>query len=489
MGLANAILTARQKSVGANSVIGTAGDATIDARRIGVAYRPYLARGIVSGFNARIASAGGTISLNDLDRLQEPLEALIRSSVWAKLAVLWVPMGDQLAASLVPIIGNNFTVGGTVTYTQTTGVTGDGTTGYINTNYNPNTAGLSATNYGLGVYVTKITLNGIVAGTASGLNTFIGASGVGQVSSINGISSGANGGPQSPRLCSAQVNGANAEFYVSGYKTATVAGSGAIPNSSLTVLSPTSPYFSTQTAAGFAVWKSALTQAEMVVLVTFFDAINTALMRNSYQPSLVAVGDSNTVGFGLGSPTTERWSALLAGSLGLTDDNRAVSGTCMSDNPTNVPIVSAGNWVTSRKIDQTIYRAGLLLAVCLGTNDDRCGVPIADYAADYETWLNYQLTAGTSTDQILLLSQPYTTDAASTPSRQEAQVAAVAGLAKKYNIGYFDLYNASKSTFVAADFQADYVHFSAAGHAKIYSLILQYIGTTYGSAVLRRIPW
>lgn len=73
------------------------------------------------------------------------IRSLINSGVWAKLDALYVFDGDNTQQSFLNIVQNlyNITQTGSGTFTAGVGWAGNGSTGYLNTNFNPSTASSS----------------------------------------------------------------------------------------------------------------------------------------------------------------------------------------------------------------------------------------------------------------------------------------------------------------------------------------------------------
>jgi lysophospholipase L1-like esterase len=290
-------------------------------------------------------------------------------------------------------------------------------------------------------------------------------------------------GYQIPRFMAGQIAGASCTSWAGGYTTATASSAGATgrPNANLALLSYNGGFFSNQSICGYAVWTPSLTAAEMKELSNFFDAANLGLYRLGWQPSYVAIGDSNTSG-GIGGVTSaQRYGAIVAKSLTATEDNRGVSGSTMSaaDNGG-----STARWVATKQRDSTINRAGAFYTVMLGTNDDRFAVPAASFASDYETWLNYQFSAGFDPSQFILISPIAATDALSSASRQREFGRTVAALAARYGCGFFDAYPVTSQS--PTYFQADLLHLNATGHTALANGLLGYIASQMSATTVRR---
>lgn len=443
---------------------------------------PGLVRGLLNTLRTNIVTATDTVSNAQLDALADPLDRLMRSSAFAKLKVLWVPVGtNATTGALVPIKGANFTGISLVSgdYNDAVGITGDAVAKGVNTNWNPTSAGVTSTDWGYGAFTTSMTKSGIVVGSGTSNNTFVGFASNG--ASINTVSAGA--AVSLPGFNGVQISGGFVTAWTGGHKQLTAAGGpGTLVNENIQMLKVATTFFSNQSVCGFAAWSPGLTDAEAHELDVFFRCANLALYRPVWQPTLVACGDSNTVGNGAGVTSANRFSKLVADALGLTEDNQGLNGTTMGANDTLG--TSSGRWVTQHKIAKSYGRAPALMIVMLGTNDAQCGVSATDFAADYETWLNYQLSGGIDPSQIILITPPAATNALTDQTVLTANVATVKRLAAVYGTGMVDGY---ATTLGQAHFQADLLHLNAAGHAAVTAAIVAYIATTMSQTALRRM--
>ena len=440
---------------------------------------PSVAFGVLLNYQAGITSAASTITPRELDVLIEPLERLMRSSVWAKLIDLWVPCGAAAAAGYVKLkytatSGQSVTTTAPPTYTPTTGFTGDGATTFLTTGFKPATEVATAGEWGFGVYVTNQTTSGLLGGTTAS-NSYL-AYKLGASSRINGNAVITTG--QFTRFNAIQQSGGNTSVWNNGYVQASAASAaGTLDTAALTLLnSNAGSFFSSQTVAGYATWTPGLTAGEMLLLTNFFDSVNAGLWRNTWVGSLVACGDSNVSGTGVTS--AQRFSALLSGTLGLTENNQGLASSGMSSHDNGGMV--GGRWVTNFPVANSAIKAGTLYLIALGTNDARYAVPIANFAADYETWLNYQFQNGIDPSCFILMAAGAATDALSVAAGAAvfiAQNAAIKGLASKYGCGFFDTYALTLGQ--ASYFQGDALHYSVAGHIAISNAILAYIATTY----------
>lgn len=470
--------------INANLLVGKSSqtDAGTSIGRCTSVRTPGLVRGLLNTLRTNIVAAGDTVSNAQLDALGDPLDRLMRSSVFAKLKVLWVPVGtNATTGAMVPLIGANFAGINLVSgdYDDAVGITGNGTNKGIDTNWNPTSAGVTATDWGYGAFTNSTTANGILVGDAGGVTTFVGFASSGAY--INNVNAGA--APSVRGFNGVQISGGNVTAWAGGFRqTDTAGGPGTLLNRNINILKVNTTY-SNQSVCGFAAWSTGLTDDDAHEMDLFFRCVNAALYRPVWQPTLVACGDSNTVGNGSGVTSSNRFSKLLATSLGLTEDNQGSNGTTMAAN--DALGTSSGRWVSIYKINRTYARAGTLYTVMLGTNDAQCGVSAADFATDYETWLNYQFSAGIDPSQVILLTPPAATNALTDQAVLSANVATVKRLAAKYGTGLVDGYAVTLGQ--ASYFQSDLLHLNVAGHAALSAAVLAYIQTTKSQTTLRRV--
>lgn len=446
-----------------------------------------ISSAVLQNYRAAIVAAGSSIGQLELQALRDPLDRLIRSSVWPKLRELWLPLGADLTAARVKIKSDatataSMALIGAPTFNALAGVIGDGAAAALNTGFNPTTAALPVGDWGFGVLPVGLAASGILGGTLAGTNTYIAYS-VGLGSTINNV--GINLHIQQPRLMSVQYTANTAQGWVGGWMQASGAGAAALPNSALTLLSAGGGFWSSQTVAGYAVWSPALTAAELLSLQGFFDAVASALARNSLQASLVGCGDSNLAGSIGGITAAQRFLNIASKSLGLAEDNQGVANSVVS------PAAGAGagqNWLTGLPYVRSISRAGTLYVVMLGTNDDRYLVAPERFAADYEAWLAIQFASGFTPSQYILLSPPAATDPVSSLQRLAVYRDSIRSLARKYGCGFLDVYALTSGR--ADYFQADNLHLNAAGHAAVGASLVAYVATSQPNQALNsQLAW
>lgn len=440
---------------------------------------PAISAGLINTYRTAIATATDTVSAFELDAIKWPLARLMRSSIFAKLRVLWIPLGtDATKGALVPLIGSNFSAINLVLgdYSAYSGVTGNGTNKAINTNWNPNSV---ASSWGAGAFVTSLTASGVVFGTVANNNTFCALAAGG--ANINNVNVGTQ--KQYPGFLAINHDGASGGSYLGGFEqTSAAIASATAPNSNITLLSTNSSFYSTQSISGFAAWAPSATADEIKELTMFFRNANLALGRLACQPSIVADGDSITYGFGLGSPTTSRYSKLLSTALGLTEDNQGSNGSAMS--PAGGAVAS---WLIDYKILRSAGRAPTLLIVALGTNDDQTDVPVTTFEADYRTWMGYQFAAGIDPGQIVMIAPFAATNAAATLSVLAAMRDVVKKLAIEFGAIFVDGYALTLGQ--SSYFQADNLHLNEAGHSALTTEILRVLATSKSDGPLYRAAY
>lgn len=445
------------------------GGVTTSIRPPGSVSRHSPAWPVLARLRTTIIAAGSTVSESDLLALRDPLDALMRSTLWGKLVELWVPVGNTVAGALCKIKGTTLAMTGNglvdADYTRWLGVSGNGTSKDITTNFNA--AALTAS-WGMAVYPTG---PNIVSGghmlAGDGSSTYLGF-GNGDCK-ING-SSTMNLNPVQRMLAIQNQTGVGASSYYGGYQFLSTT-AGATNAGAIRLMSYAGAFYSDIPIGGFAAWSPVLTASEMLMLSRFFDDCSYLLGRSGVQPMLVCAGDSNTIGVGLGSPTTTRWAALLAADIGAVELNSGVSGSGISS-----AIGGAGaHWVDQYQVSKTNSN-GTLLTCMFGTNDDRYLVPMSQYASDYETWLNYQFSMGWQPGDVVIISPIAATDVLSSSTRQQAMRNACLALAAKYGTMYVDGYatTVGQPTY----FQVDSLHLSTVGHAALKTAVLSVIAAT-----------
>lgn len=186
-----------------------------------IKYSPTVAEGLVNTYKTRVVAASDTLSDNEVSSLRKALSVLVKSTAYEKLRELWVPMGTSATTgAMVKIISDpssstsmtpvNLVSGD---YTKETGITGNGSTKYVNTGFNPTTAAVQADGWGFGVFSLNTTGSGVLAGTVTGSNTYLMYNSLSD-SKFNNISITST--IQYPRFCAVQGNVTEAVVYHGG---------------------------------------------------------------------------------------------------------------------------------------------------------------------------------------------------------------------------------------------------------------------------------
>jgi hypothetical protein len=250
-------------------------------------------------FFDRVTTAGGTLSLTEKTAVNQLVLDLKANSLWTPMKAIYPMVGASSAACAQNLKSSSFT--GTFTATgwtfASTGVKGNGTSAYMNTNFIPSSDFSSSTNFGLFLY-TSSTIAGIgdrdfaifTAGATPSLN----------LTSKDGTSSKADLFDFANRI---SVTGFNVEGFYIGSRTAsnsaklyrngtsigtTTASQGTAPSTFLTLgganLSATNPIttvgvYSAKTFS-FAGTCDGLTDSEASNFYTAVQSFQTTLSRN-----------------------------------------------------------------------------------------------------------------------------------------------------------------------------------------------------------------
>lgn len=252
---------------------------------------------------AAVVSNGGTVSAATLTAVSNFCKAAKGAGYWNKLNRINLICGNQLAAALVPLkVGGgsatdtnvNF-VGGD--YTEATGLTGNGTTKYLNTGLNPSIA-LTANDTHLAVYsrssaeiASGATMGCFTAAAAIfSLYAPLGSDGKLYSSQYNGsapgrvVSAAAISTPFGFCVGSRSASNAHAAYRNAVSLASEASTGGALPNNANFLVfavhdgaSPTA--FSSMTISAYSIG-SGLSAADVTAYNTHMQAFQTALGRN-----------------------------------------------------------------------------------------------------------------------------------------------------------------------------------------------------------------
>jgi hypothetical protein len=114
-------------------------------------------------FFARVTAAGGTLSATEQSAILTLVADLKDDGIWTKMKAIYPMVGASAAACAQNLKSSSFT--GTFTATgwtfASTGVTGNGTSAYMDTNFIPINDYTSGTNFGLFLYTSSTTAGAI----------------------------------------------------------------------------------------------------------------------------------------------------------------------------------------------------------------------------------------------------------------------------------------------------------------------------------------
>jgi lysophospholipase L1-like esterase len=443
---------------------------------------PDIAAGILAGYSAAIVTAGSTITAYEIDALECELSIITSSSIWPKLRELWVPCGSSIAGAYVKLkfdatAGRSMTASVTPpTYTQATGMLGViASSTKLITGINPNTnTKFTDKDWGFGAF----TINGINpahTGVIAGMDVgnYVGYNLGGDA--INGVYPG-NILTAPSGLRSVQVGGGSAQSWYNSYFHSSIASAASNTNGVLNLLSTGVGFFSDNNIGGYACWSPSLTKVEFGLLANFFRKVNRKLRRAVVGNTLVAIGDSNTIGVN-GITTTQRWPYLVATSLGLANNagaeiNNGINGILMA------PFSGQADYYTSYPLVNSAQLIPPILTVQLGTNDMGFGVSSDNFKAYYSAFLDIQLAAGINMANLILIGPIWSSNVngtyVTTPAKAILFSAIVKGIAATYGCNFFDGY-AITAPNSATWFQGDGLHLNVAGNTGFASALSTYI--------------
>lgn len=107
-------------------------------------------------FFTRVADAGGSLSTTEQTAVNTLVVQMKADGIWTKMKAIYPMVGASAASCAQNLKSSSFTgtFNGGVTFAST-GVKGNGTTGYFDTNYNPVTDGLSVTSAHISAYTRQ----------------------------------------------------------------------------------------------------------------------------------------------------------------------------------------------------------------------------------------------------------------------------------------------------------------------------------------------
>lgn len=440
-------------------------------------------RNDVRVFANAIASNGGVLSRSSQLAVNTFLNQLQAAGLLAKTKDCGIFVGSNTNAALVKLVGTGLiTTNMALTYAEGTGVNGNALiAGSIDTLFVPTANGLSASDICLATYSLSSNWSNILLGSGD-----MGANGTFYVgfNSSGGFSFLAGAAPTHPPSVGLNIATANASAVRS--HTRYFQHNSVAPGSfSGSVIAPSQPvkllnyyqgmYFPSNAVLGGYWAGNSLSQAEVGKLSSAFDRLHFDIGRKTAL-SGVFFGDSITAGVGA-SVTANRWSSLLSSRMGITENNKGISGSVLQ----NTAPVQSGNGRDRYLVDVYNQRPWRIF-ILYGINDIRYNSPDwtpAAFQNDLQEVVSGLISGGVNADDIILGSPPFVTGyIPSAPydggsiSRHLAHVAAVAAVATNSGTRYVDVYRWMMNNGGAALVSNDTVHPNDAGHLQIANAFL-----------------
>jgi lysophospholipase L1-like esterase len=300
---------------------------------------------LVNTYETNVLANSGTLPATHKAAILKHIPRLLRHSVNSKIITLGTCFGGELAGSLVKIIdraghGNLVNTNGVAgDYGVSTGLTGNRAAGAgagskyalfgASTVAATSLITANGTNWGFGVFSLSRQYNsaGVLAGSDTGNGTYLGYQGAGvNQSSIGGTTvtyflpdNVTKQNPQGCRLHTIQSFNGTCTYRVGGYTLGTAAGSPGLPASNISLfgLNASGAFAGDASVGGYVVFSPNLTDAEALELEYFFESVNAEIGRLDMIQNILIIGDSNSRGQGLASPTSLNWGYLLGKNLGL----------------------------------------------------------------------------------------------------------------------------------------------------------------------------
>ena len=167
-------------------------------------------------FFSRVTTAGGSLSTTEKSAVNQLVLDLKSYSIWTKMKAIYPMVGASAAACAQNLVSSSFTgtFNGGWTYASS-GVTPNGTSGYMNTAFNPNSSYVDNVNNHLSFYsrTQDSTISGYDMNVYDGTNEF------GLTQYYNGVSLKLFNAYSYPSLCAA-ANISNTKGFLIGARTA-----------------------------------------------------------------------------------------------------------------------------------------------------------------------------------------------------------------------------------------------------------------------------
>lgn len=437
-------------------------------------------RNDVRTYASAIASSGGSLSRTSQLAVNTFLNQLQAAGILGKTKDCGVFIGSSVNAALVKLVGsgsvNNNML--TLTYSEPTGINGNSlTAGSLDTGFIPTSNNLSASDLCLAVYSMNATWSNILLGSGGEMlvngTFYLGFNSSGGFSFLAGA---APGHPAGVGLNIASANASSVRSHTRYFQHNSVApgsfsGSVVVPNQQVKLLNYyQGMYFPSNAVLGGYWIGNALSQAEIGKLSSAFDTLHFNIGRKAAL-NAVFFGDSITAGVGA-SVTANRWSSVLASRLGITENNKGISGSVLQ----NTAPAQSGNGRDRYLVDVYNQRPWRIF-ILYGINDIRYNSPDwtpAAFQNDLQEVVGGLISGGVNADDIVLGSPPFVTGYIPSPpydggsiSRHLAHVDAVAAVAANSGTRYVDVYRWMMNNGGASLLTNDTVHPNDAGHAAI----------------------
>jgi hypothetical protein len=454
-----------------------------------------ISRSVLATFVTNVATAGGVfgtdLTQSTLDKITPWVDFIMRSTAWPKIRELWVPISDTssaagLAASTVklkypsgaataltntgPFVAGDYTPTGGLICASAVGkrlvsdfnpsvqFASQGEVGFATYCFgsgsrgtkNPDTAGAAALNTPYTGHVAN------VGGSNANSNYFTQnfASKLARISGTsigNGVSNGVDlqYALGQGRFCAVQQTGGVGQSWRGAYLQATMPNASPSGNNSVYAVGGAAGTNEFTGSIGGIAFFDPLTQSEMGDLADFFDGINIAMNRQVFFNEVCTLGDSNTFVYGNGTTppvSPNRWSRTIADQYGMAENNQGYPGARIYklDGQIGLP---------SMYLARMGCASSLINILAPGYNDvaNSFNYPINSALADYEVAVaNLKLAR---TPNIMLLGcglNSWAVGAANYPGTPTADVrhsqteipawnAAVAAMAARQGVGYFDI--------------------------------------------------
>lgn len=404
-----------------------------------------------------VSGLGGTLSGREQKALELLLAELEQENLLAKIRYLALFIGDSAIAFQIPaIFRNRMTLNGTptITYGRRAGIQVAGNaTNALKTGFIPASNGLNRRNHFKAVYSLAVATSGVLfgGGTAPG-SVYNGPYlGFHSVPTFQSYMSGAVVNYANTRLGLQSVtanttNVISRNRYAQLQSVANPATAGTEPTGESLVLNHwnSTNNFASNGSLGALVEGVALTQQQAGFLSGILDRFHYRIDRRQAL-DMVFAGDSITQGTNGLVEGANRYSAQVAASIGVTENNQGVSGSALQSGSWDGTIAPWSGRYTTQIINQTPAFVGIMI----GTNDIYIGSDynVLAYSSTLTTMLNDLINAGIYRKNIFLSSIPWASDAwyAANPIGSRGKVEtynrAIRTIANSTGVNFVDTYD------------------------------------------------